>query len=355
MNKMNKKFSFYKHIMTGVSYFLPIVVAGGTLMAFAFLFDAGNAGEATYGSTNAVSAWLLSVGSNAFSFMLPVLSGYIAYSIADRPGLAPGLVVGLLARDGGSGFIGALIGGIFAGYMILCLKKGTAFFPRAFEATKTLIIFPVIGVILCALMMLAINSVCEPINVGLTNWLNSVSTINSVLLAAILGVMIVSDLGGPINKTAYFFAVASLTSASGEAQASVIMASIAAGGMTISTGCALATTIFPKKFSPELKEAGKAGYVMGMTFIAEGAIPFAIAKPKQVYPAMILGSVVASCITAAFGILMPAPLGGLFTLPLVSNIPIYAIAVIIGTLVSAFTMGFLIKGEYEPEEEDSEL
>jgi len=349
---LNKKFNLYKHVMTGVSYFLPVVVAGGTLIAFAFLFDAKNAGASTYGSTNAISAWLLTIGANTFSFMLPVLTAFLAYSIADRPALAPGFVVGFLAKDGGSGFIGALIGGILVGCIILLLKKITSKFPRAFEATKTLIIFPVVGIVLSGLVMLAVNSVCKPLNTGLTNWLNSISTINIVLLAVILSVMIVLDLGGPINKTAYFFAVATLTSASGASVASPIMGAVAAAGMTISTGCALATTLFPKKFSPDLKEAGKAAYIMGLSFICEGAIPFAIAKPKQVYPAMILGSVITGALTAIFKITIPAPLGGIFTIPLVSNIPMYLISVVIGTVVSALTIGFLIKDDYKPEEED---
>ncbi len=351
---MNKKNGLYKHIMTGVSYFLPVVVVGGMLIAFAFLFDARNASLPTYGSTNAISAWLITLGSTAMSMMLPVLAAYIGYSIADRPGLVPGLIVGLLARDGGSGFIGALLGGVIAGYIVLYLKKLTAKMPRSFEAAKTLIIFPVIGTLLVGLVMMAINSVCAPLNTGLTNWLNNISTINAVVLAAILGVMIVSDLGGPINKTAYFFAVASLTAADGSAVSSPVMGIIAAAGLTISTGCALATTLFPKKFSPELKEAGKAAYVMGCTFICEGAIPFAIAKPKQVYPAMILGSVVGGCLAALFGITMPAPLGGLFTIPLVNNIPLYLLAMAIGTLVTALTMGLLIREDYKPEEDADE-
>ncbi len=349
---MSRKIGLYKHVMTGVSYFLPVVVAGGMLIAFAFLFDAPNAGTATYGSTNAVSAWLLKIGTNAFSFMLPVLTAYLAYSIADRAALAPGFVVGLLAKDGGSGFIGALVGGIFAGYMILFLKKATSKFPRTFEATKTLIIFPVIGVIICSLLMLVVNSVCGPINTGLTSWLNNISSTNKILLAIILGVMIVLDLGGPINKTAYFFSVASLTAADGSAVASPIMGAVAAAGVTISTGCALATTLFPKKFSPELREAGKAAYVMGLSFICEGAIPFAIAKPKQVYPAMILGSVVTCVLATIFKITIPAPIGGVFTIPLVNNIPLYLLSIVIGILVSAFTIGFLIKEDYKPEEEE---
>ena len=335
----------YKHIMTGVSYFLPFVIAGGMLISLAFLFDAGNVGTKTYGSTNPVSAWLLETGQFAFSFMLPILAGYIAFSIADRPGILPGIVVGIMAQKGGSGFIGALIGGFLAGYVIYWIKKMTAKIPRTFEATKNMIIFPVLGLVFAALGMIAVNAIVEPLNQFLTGALKNLSGTSSILLGAVIGGMLAFDMGGPVNKTAYLFSVASLTAADGSATASIVMASAACSGMTISTSCALATTLFPKKFNKSLKEAGKAAYIMGASYIAEGAIPFVIQKPKQVLPSIITGAAVAGALTAVFGITISAPIGGIFTIPLTSNIPLYILSFVIGTLVSTLMIGFLSKDE----------
>ncbi len=342
---MPKGSQVYKHIMTGVSYFLPFVIAGGMLISFAFLFDANNIGTATYGSTNHLSAWLLETGKIAFSFMLPILAGYVAYSIADRPGILPGIVTGMIAQTGGSGFIGAIFGGFVAGYIILLLKKWTSNFPRTFEGTKTLIIYPLIGLLLAAGAMIAVNAVVEPLNHFLTGILNDLNGTSSILLGAVIGGMLAFDMGGPVNKTAYLFSVASLTGADGTAVSSIIMASAACSGMTISTSCALATSLFPAKFNDSLKEAGKAAYVMGASFIAEGAIPFAIAKPKQILPSIITGAAVAGALTATFGIKMSAPIGGIFTIPLTSNIPMYILSFIIGTLVSTAMIGLLVKKE----------
>lgn len=342
---MAKKNNIYKHLMTGVSYFLPFVVAGGVILSLAFLFDAGNAGTATFGASNEISKWLMQVGSDAFSFMLPILGGYIAYSIADRPGLLPGMVVGLMSNSGGSGFFGALAGGFLAGYAVLYLKKFSSGLPRAFEGAKTLILYPVIGTLIAALCMIAVNSVVSPINEFITNFLQDLSGANVIVLGALIGGMVAVDMGGPINKTAYLFSVASLTAADGSAVASVIMASCACAGMTISTSCALATTLFPKKFNKELKEAGKAAYVMGASFIAEGAIPFVIAKPKVVLPSIVTGAAVAGALSAFFNITITAPIGGIFTIPLTNNIPLYLISFVIGTLVSTFMIGFLAKNE----------
>ncbi len=335
----------YRHVMTGVSYFLPFVIAGGVFISLAFLFDAGNVGTETYGSTNPVSAWILEIGQFAFSLMLPILAGYIAYSIADRPGILPGIVVGLMAREGGSGFIGALIGGFLAGYVIYWIKKSTSKIPKTFEGTKTLIIFPIAGLLIAALGMIAVNAVVEPLNQFLTTALKNLSGTSSILLGAVIGGMLAFDMGGPVNKTAYLFSVASLTAADGSSIATIVMASAACSGMTISTSCALATTLFPKKFNDNLKEAGKAAYVMGASYIAEGAIPFVIQKPKQILPSIITGAAVAGALTAAFGITMSAPIGGIFTIPLTSNIPLYILSFVIGTLVSTFMIGFLMRNE----------
>lgn len=342
---MSKGNRLYKHIMSGVSYFLPFVVAGGMLLSFAFLFDAANAGTATFGVTNPVSAWLLNLGVLAFSFMLPILAGYISYSIADRPGILPGMIIGMLARDGGSGFIGAIIGALLAGYTIVYLKKLTSKLSRSFEGVKTLIIYPVIGTVIAALFMLPVNEVVQPINLFLNTWLTNLSGSNAIVLGAVLGGMLAVDMGGPINKTAYLFAVASLTSASGVPVASIAMASAACSGMTISTSCALATTLFPKKFSVGLKNAGKAAYVMGASYIAEGAIPFVIAKPKAILPSIITGAAVTGAMTAAFGIKISAPIGGIFTIPLTTNIPLYILCFVVGTLVSTAMIGFLTRND----------
>ncbi len=340
---MSKGSAVYKHIMTGVAHFLPFVCAGGILISLAFLFDAGNAGTKTFGTSNPVSEWLLEIGRIGFGLMIPVLAGYIAYSIADRPGLVSGMVAGMLASNEGSGFIGAIIGGFLAGYITLYLKKFTSKLPRTFESAKTILIFPIVSVLITAFAMIAVNFVVHPLNTFLTNWLENLSGVSSILLGAIIGGMLAVDMGGPINKTAYLFSVASLTAADGSVVPSVAMAAAACSGMTISTSCALATTLFPKKFDPSLKEAGKAAYILGLSYIAEGAIPFVIAKPKAILPSIIVGAAVAGAISAALGITITAPVGGIFTIPLTSNIPLYILSFLIGTLVSTFMIGFLLK------------
>lgn len=349
---MFKKLNLYKHLMSGVSYMLPFVVSGGIIMAFAYLFDMSNAGTATFGSTNPISAWLLSTGSLAFSFMLPVMAGYIAYSVANRPAILPGFLVGSLSSSGGSGFIGAIIAGLLVGFIMKWLRKITKGLPASFEGTKTLIIFPVFGTLIAGGLMIVINSVVSPINMWMTEFLQNLSGANIVLLGALIGGMVAVDMGGPINKTAYLFSVATLTAADGSSQASVIMACCGAAGMTISTSCALASTIFPKKFNKELRDAGKAAYVMGLSFIAEGAIPFVAAKPKAVLPSIVTGAAVAGGLTGFFGVTLSAPIGGIFTVPLTSNIILYLVAFLIGTAVSTAMIGFLAKDEEEPDESE---
>jgi PTS system, fru family, IIC component len=346
---MWKKLNIYKHLMSGVSFMLPFVVAGGIIMSFAYLIDMGNAGTATFGTTNALSAWLLSTGSLAFSFMLPVMAGYIAYSIANRPALLPGFLVGSLSASGGSGFIGAIIAGLLVGFIVKWLKTLTKGLPASFEGTKILIIYPVLGSLIAGGVMIAINSVVSPINIAMTEFLQNMSGANIILLGALIGGMVAVDMGGPLNKTAYLFSVATLTAADGGSQASVIMACCGAAGMTISTSCALASTLFPKKFNKELRDAGKAAYVMGMSFIAEGAIPFVAAKPKSVLPSIVSGAAVAGALTGVFGVTLSAPIGGIFTLPLTSNILLYLLAFAIGTAVSVGMMALLTKDEAEEE------
>lgn len=330
---MNTK-KIYNHLMSGVSYFLPFVIAGGIMLAFAFLLDVGNSGTATFGSSTALSAWLLNIGGIAMGFMFPMLAGYIAFSIADRPGILLGIVTGVLARDGGSGFLGAIAAGFLSGYIILGLKKITSSFPRSLEGIKTLLIFPIVGLAAAALSMIVVNAIVQPINAGLTGFLQSMSGTNVVILGAIIGAMVALDLGGPINKTAYFFSVATLTAASGAQVPSVIMAACGSSAMVVSTSCAVAATLFPKKFSESLRNAKTAAYIMGLSFFVEGAIPYVIAKPKQVLPSLVVGAALTGAITAFFGVTLSAPIGGLETLPLVSNIPVYLLSFAIGTAVA---------------------
>ncbi|HAF62694.1 MAG TPA: PTS fructose transporter [Anaerolineaceae bacterium] len=347
---MKSKSTVYRDLMSGVSHFIPFVVAGGVLISFAFLFDAGNASAASFGATNPVSAWLLNIGSIAMGLMLPILAGYIAFSIADRPGLLAGMVAGMLAKDGGSGFLGAIVGGFAAGYLIKFLKNATKGLPRSFEGAKTLIIFPVVGVMLTGLVMVAVNFVVGPINIVLNNFLQNLSEGSAIILGAVLGAMLALDMGGPVNKVAYLFSVASLTSEAGTTIPSIAMAAAGCSGMTVSTSCALATVLFPKKFSQQLKDSGKAAWIMGLSYIAEGAIPFAIEHPKEVIPSIVTGAAVAGALSGLFRLTLTAPIGGVFTLPLTNNVLLYLLCFVIGTLVSAFMMGALLKDHVEVEE-----
>ena len=346
---MKKRSTVYQDLMTGVTHFIPFIVAGGVLISFAFLFDVKNASAATFGATNPVSAWLLNIGALAMGLMLPILSGYIAFSIADRPGLLAGMVAGLLAKDGGSGFLGAIAGGFAAGYIIKLLKQVTKGLPRSFEGAKTLIIFPVFGVLLTGLAMIGVNFVVNPIMLVMNNFLQNLSEGSAIVLGAVIGAMVAFDMGGPVNKVAYLFCVASLTSEAGTAVASIPMGAVGCAGMTISTSCALATILFPKKFSEHLKDSGKAALIMGISFIAEGAIPFAIEHPKEVIPSIMTGAAVAGGLAGLFKLTLSAPIGGIFTLPLTSNILLYLLCFIIGTLVSTFMMGALLKNHVEEE------
>lgn len=348
---MNTK-KFYTHLMSGVSYFLPFVVAGGIMMAFAFLLDVGNSGTETFGSSTQLSAWLLETGGIAMSFMFPMLAGYIAYSIADRPGILLGIVTGVLARDGGSGFLGAIAAGFISGYVIVLLKKGTASFPRSLEGIKTLLIFPIIGLSIAALSMILVNALVEPINSGLNGFLQSMSGTNAVLLGAIIGVMLAIDLGGPINKTAYFFSVATLTAVDGTPVPSIIMAACGASAMVVSTSCAVAATLFPKKFNQSLRGAKVGAYIMGLSFFVEGAIPYVVAKPKQILPALCIGAGVTGACIAFFRVTLSAPIGGLETLPLVSSIPLYLLSFVIGTTIAVTLIYLFIRND--PDVDDTE-
>lgn len=345
---MNWKKS-YNHLMSGVSYFLPFVVGGGIMLACAYLFDFQNANTATFGSSNVFVSWLNQIGGLAMGYMFPIMGAYIAYSIADRPGLLTGMVAGALAANGGSSFLGAVIGGFAAGYIILGLKKLTAGIPRSLEGIKTLLLFPILGLALTSLAMLAINSVIAPVSNALTDFLSGLSGTNAALLGAVIGGMLALDLGGPINKTAYLFSVATLTAADGGTVPSVVMASCGCSAMVIATSCAVACTLFPKKFSENLRGAKIAAYIMGLSFFVEGAIPFVADRPKKILPSLCVGAAVTGALVAMFGITLSAPIGGLETLLLVSNIPLYLLSFAAGTAVAVCMIYFFIRNEPDQE------
>lgn len=339
----------YTHLMSGVSYFLPFVIAGGLFIAFAFLVDAQNAALPTFGSTTMVPKWLLDIGIIAMSLMLPMLAGYIGYSIGDRPAILLGMVSGIMVRDNGAGFLGAIAVGFASGYVILLLKKTCAKLPRSLEGTKTLLIYPIVGIIMIGLIAQGVIFIVKPINEAMTSFLQNLSGTNAVLLGALIGGMLAFDLGGPVNKAAYLFAAASLTAADGSIAPTIVMASAGASGMVVSTSCAVAATLFPKKFTKNLLDSRVAAYIMGFSFIAEGGIPFVIYKPKVVLPALVIGSAVTGGLVAFFGITLGAPVGGLATLPLVSNIPLYLLSFIIGVAVSVSIIYVFMRKEPDVE------
>lgn len=283
-------------------------------------------------------------GGNAFGLMIPVLAGFIAMSIANRPGLAPGMVGGLMAASGGAGFLGGLIAGFLAGYVVIGLRKAFSGLPKSLEGIKPVLLYPLFGILITGLVMLFV--VIEPVvalNTGLENWLGSMGTTNLLFLGLILGGMMAIDMGGPINKAAFTFGIAMIDAGNLAPHAAVM-----AGGMVPPLGIALATTFFKKKFTKAEREAGKTNYVMGATFITEGAIPFAAADPGRVIPSVIVGSSIAGALTMVFGIGLPAPHGGLFVIPLVTGNPfMYVVAILIGAAVTALMLGFWKKDAKE--------
>jgi PTS system fructose-specific IIC component len=348
----------YKHLMNGVSHMLPFVVAGGILIALAFLTDMKHAGDSNYGWGNPFSAFLGDTGKAAFGFMLPILAGYIAYSIADRPGLVAGFVGGALANapltsfdfslwgakvgTTPSGFLGALAAGFIAGYLVLGIKELFKSLPKSLEGIKPVLLYPLFGVLGISLAMIIVNMFMAPINTGLINFLNNLSGRNAIILGLILGGMMAVDMGGPINKAAYAFGTASLLTASGDSVSSAVMAAVMVGGMTPPLGIAIATSLFPGKFNKQQREAGKGNYVMGLSFITEGAIPFAAASPKQVLPSIIAGSALAGALSMAFDVTSPAPHGGLFVLPVMHGWFWYIIALVAGSILTALLLKVLL-------------
>lgn len=328
----------YKHLMNGVSHMLPFVIGGGILIALAFLFDTFDpANPSNFGKGTEISALFMQVGSASFGFMLPVLAGYIAMSIADRPGLAAGFVGGLLANQGGSGFLGALIAGFAAGYIVLAIKRALKGLPQSLEGTKPVLFFPVLGVLLIGLAIIfVINPPVSFINNWLMESLKTMGTSSRVLLGIIFGAMMAVDMGGPVNKAAYVIGTGAL--ATGEYG---IMAAVMAGGMVPPLAIALATLIFPKKFTENERKSGPTNIIMGLSFITEGAIPFAAADPIRVIPACIIGSGLAGGLSMFFECTLRAPHGGIFVVPTIGNPLMYLVSIIIGAIVSGIILGVI--------------
>ena len=334
----------YKHLMNGVSHMLPFVIGGGILIALAFLLDMEFAGTAKFGSGTPAAAFFKNVGGMAFSMMMPILAGYIAMSIGERPGLMLGIVGGFLAASGGSGFFGALFAGFIGGYLVLALRKLFSALPDSLEGLKPVLLYPVCGLVLMGLLM---TYVINPPTAAFNNWLAatlaSMSTVSKVLLGFILGGMMSIDFGGPINKAAYVFGTASLAAADGSAVSSAIMASVMVGGMVPPLAISLSTMLFKNKYTARERQSGITNVIMGMSFITEGAIPFAASDPLRVIPCCALGSAIAGALSQYFGCSVPAPHGGVFVFGVVQNWPMYFVALLVGSVVAALLLCFLKK------------
>ena len=347
----------YKHLMNGVSHMLPFVIGGGILIALAFLFDAGAVNDTNFGdfgTITPIAAFLKSVGGAAFGFMLPILAGFIAESIADRPGLAVGFVGGALAVSGATfasptgtdvsaGFLGALIAGFAGGYLTLGLEKLCDKLPRALEGIKPILIYPLVGVFAIGVVMCAINPFVGMINTAVYGGLESLNGASAILLGAVVAGMMAIDMGGPFNKAAYLFGTASLVNAAGQAVNSPTMAAVMVGGMVPPIAIALACTFFKNRFTADERKNGYVNYIMGLCFITEGAIPFAAADPIRVIPSCVVGSAVAGALSMAFGCTLPAPHGGLFVFPVMGNVLMYVVALAAGSVVGMAMLALLKK------------
>ena len=337
----------YMQLMNGVSHMLPLVVGGGILIAIAFLIDglcvdlsALPADQrANFGTITPVAAVFKQIGGTAFGFMLPVLAGFIAMAIGDRPALAVGLVGGMMAANGKSGFLGALAAGFLAGYIIVFLRKACDKLPEALEKIAPVLIYPLVGVLLIGLaMMFVIEPIMGGINTGLNNALTGMGNSSKVVLGLILGGMMSIDMGGPFNKAAYVFGTASIAAGNYD-----IMAAVMVGGMVPPCAIALATLLFKNKFTKEERDAGPTNFIMGLAFITEGAIPFAASDPLHVLPSCIIGSGIAGGLSMLFGCTLMAPHGGIFVFPVVGNAIMYLVALVVGTVISAVLLGLLKK------------
>ena len=328
----------YKHLMNGVSHMLPFVIGGGILIALAFLFDTFNpANPSGFGSGTPLSAFLMKIGGASFGFMLPVLAGYIAMSIADRPGLVAGFVGGLLANQGGSGFLGALIAGFAAGYLVLLVKKLVSGLPQALEGTKPVLFYPVLGVLFIGIAItFIINPPVSALNEWLMTSLQTMGTTSRVLLGLIFGAMMSVDMGGPVNKAAYVIGTGAL--ATGEYG---IMAAVMAGGMVPPLAIALCTTFFPSRFTEAERKSGITNYIMGLSFITEGAIPFAAADPIRVLPSCIIGAGTAGALSMFLECTLRAPHGGIFVVPTIGNPLFYLASIAIGSVIACIILAIV--------------
>ena len=326
---------FYKHIMSGVSNMLPFVVGGGILIALSFMFGI-HASDPSDPSFNPLAKLLNDIGGgNAFFLMVPVMAGFIGMSIADRPGFAPAMVGGLISLNNGGGFLGGLIGGFLGGYSVVLLKKVFGKLPESLEGIKPVLLYPLFGIFITGALMYGV--IIDPIaalNTGVTNFLETLGTGNLILLGAVLAGMMAVDMGGPVNKSSFTFGIAMIAAGNYAPHAAVM-----AGGMVPPLGIALATTFFKNKFTKDEREAGKVCYIMGLSFITEGAIPFAASDPIRVIPASVIGAAIAGGLSMFFGVLLPAPHGGIFVFPVVTNPVMYLVSVVIGSLVTAFILG----------------
>lgn len=345
----------YKHLMNGVSHMLPFVVGGGVLIALGFLIDtiAGNAGAGSeFGSKNAIASVVFWIGKAAFAFMLPILSGYISQSIADRPGLLPGIVGGYLATTGAtlssptgddtaiSGFLGALLAGFVAGILVNVLKKAFSWLPKSMDGIKPVFIYPLLGTLLIGLFMFLINPIMGFVNTSVSTGLSNLGETSKILLSIVLATMMAIDMGGPFNKAAYVFGTAAIADGN-----TWIMAAVMIGGMIPPIAIAIATTLFKNKWTNEELKSGPVNYLMGLCFITEGAIPYAASDPLRVIPSCMVGSAVAGAVTALFGCTCPAPHGGIFVFAVVDNPLGYLIALVAASVVGALMLGLLKKNK----------
>lgn len=341
--------SIYKHLMNGVSHMLPFVIGGGILIALAFLFDDYAIDPANFGKNTPLAAYLKTVGEQAFGMMLPILAGFIAMSIADRPGLAVGLVGGLIAKMGmtfgnpaggdvNAGFLGALLAGFIGGYVVLLLKRVFSKLPKSLDGIKPILLYPVLGIFLVAVITTAINPFVGAINDGLTHFLNGLGGTSKIFLGMVVGGMMSVDMGGPVNKAAYVFGTAQLAEGNFD-----VMAAVMAGGMVPPLAIALATTFFKGKFTDKERQSGLVNYIMGLSFISEGAIPFAAQDPLRVIPSCVVGSALAGGLSMFFGCTLRAPHGGIFVLPTIGNPLGYLAAVVIGSAAGCVILSALKK------------
>lgn len=337
----------YKHLMNGVSHMLPFVVGGGILIAIAFLIDGFSVDlnslpadqRANFGTITQAAAMFKGIGGTAFGFMLPILAGFIAMSIADRPGLAVGFVGGSIAANGTSGFLGALVAGFVAGYIVLLLKKVFSKLPESLDGMKPVLLYPLLGIFLVGVIM---QFVVEPpigaLKTAINNGLNGLNGASAVVLGVLLGGMMSVDMGGPVNKAAYVFGTASIAAGNYN-----IMAAVMIGGMVPPIAIALATIFFKNKFTADERKAGPTNFIMGLSFITEGAIPFAASDPLHVLPACVVGSAVAGGLSMAFGCTLMAPHGGIFVVPTIGNPLMYLVALVIGSFIACGLLGLLKK------------